>query len=249
MQKPLVSIVTPAYNDGEYLPTCLRSVREQEYPNVEHIVVDGDSDDDTVRILESEGMENDSLRYVSEPDGGMYDAIEKGFNMAEGDILAWLNADDRYFPWTCERVVRELDGDGVEWITGHAAYLNEKGSLEQVDGLRREYRREWLRKGWYYNRALGFVQQESTFWTRSLWERAGGFQDGIELAGDYWLWRQFAEIAELHTVPTVLAAWRSRPGQLSGDGDGYLSEVDRSSVAEALGRLQADRLYSVVAGL
>src|SRR5690349_9655830 len=101
---PLVSIVTPSLNRVDLIESTLRSVRSQSYPNVEHIVVDGGSTDGTLEVLRRyEGTYG--LRWMSEPDQGMYDAINKGLAMARGEILAYLNTDDLYLPWTIDTVV------------------------------------------------------------------------------------------------------------------------------------------------
>ena len=101
---PLVSIVTPSLNRADLIESTLRSVRSQSYPHVEHIVVDGGSTDGTLAVLRRyEGTYG--LRWISEPDHGMYSAINKGLAMARGQVLAYLNSDDLYFPWTVETVV------------------------------------------------------------------------------------------------------------------------------------------------
>ncbi len=95
--KPLVSIVTPSLNQGGFIEDCIRSVKNQSYKNIEHIIVDGGSTDATINILKKyEGTYN--MIWLSEPDNGMYDAINKGFKLSKGEIMAWINADDMYLP-------------------------------------------------------------------------------------------------------------------------------------------------------
>src|SRR5262245_6146077 len=105
--QPLVSIVTPSLNQAGTIAQTLRSIREQSYPNVEHIVVDGVSTDGTLEILREAEAES-TVRWSSGPDSGMYDAINKGFSQAHGEIFAYLNTDDSYFPWTVETAVHAL---------------------------------------------------------------------------------------------------------------------------------------------
>ena len=106
MSSPLVSVVTPSYDQAEFIRETIESVRTQTYDNVEHVVVDGESTDGTTEILD----EYDHLQYVSEPDDGQSDAINKGFEMADGDVVAWLNSDDVFFDTeVIERVVDYLD--------------------------------------------------------------------------------------------------------------------------------------------
>lgn len=216
MTSPLVSIVTPSLNSGAYIEDTLQSVRDQSYENVEHIVVDGDSEDQTQAFLRSY-EDKYNLTWVSEPDDGMYQAIERGFEMANGDIFAWLNADDMYLPWAVEVAVDHLTNDDIEWVTGHPAYWDEEDRLVETNLFRPYYRREWINGGWYRRSLLGFLQQESMFWTHELWDRHGGFPEDSGLAGDYYLWRQFAESADLQQVGTVLAGFRRHDDQLTAD--------------------------------
>ena len=103
-----VSIVTPTYNSEEYLEKCIQSIMGQSHTDYEHIIVDGGSKDRTIEIIKK--YENQyNMIWISEPDQGMYDAIAKGFRMATGDILCWLNSDDFYMPWTLKEVSTILD--------------------------------------------------------------------------------------------------------------------------------------------
>ena len=247
---PLVSIVTPAYEAERFIEGTLRSVMEQTYDRVEHVVMDGGSTDRTTEILASyEEQESYDLRWYSEPDEGMYDAIEKGFERASGDVLAWLNADDKYLPWAVRIAVDALSEPGVEWVTGHPAKWNEEGVLSTVRPLRPFYRREWIRRGWYHGRGLGFMQQESMFWTADLWERRGGFPEDVRLAGDYYLWRQFAEETAPAQLGTVLGGYRRHPDQFTADLEAYYAEIpDAGPLLTALSTLRVGEVYSLVKG-
>src|SRR6266511_2126965 len=108
MDRPLVSIITPALNRVETLGTCLASVASQTYEPIEHIVVDGGSTDGTVEMLGGYRASH-RFQWISRPDDGMYDAINKGISLAHGDVLAYLNSDDLYLPWSVEVAVRALE--------------------------------------------------------------------------------------------------------------------------------------------
>lgn len=196
-----VSVVTPSYQQAAYLEATLDSVLGQGYPELEYVVVDGGSTDGSREAIERRAGE--LAWWASEPDDGHYDAVVKGFARTDGEIMAWLNSSDLYFPWTL-KVVGEVFTDlpEVEWIVGLAAHLGEDGALRRVSTGRRNR----------YDLLCGdrrSLQQESVFWRRSLWERAGArLATDYRYAADYELWLRFFDQAELHQVETVLAGFR-----------------------------------------
>ena len=121
-----ISVVTVCYNMASYIEQTMLSVLSQNYPNLEYIVIDGGSSDGTQTIIEK--YKDKLAYYVSEPDKGMYDAINKGFKHSSGDVIAWINADDIYMPWTL-RVVDQIftNYSDVDWIGGRYAFLTEEG--------------------------------------------------------------------------------------------------------------------------
>jgi glycosyltransferase involved in cell wall biosynthesis len=245
-ETPLVSIITPTWNSEKYLEETLRSVRDQTYNNIEHIVVDSESTDGTHDILHRFEDQYD-LSWSSGPDENMYDAIEKGFYQANGQVFAWLNSDDKYLPWAVKTAVEWLSRTGIQWVTGMHGFWDEAGRLKRVAPIQPHYRQKWLQRGWYHGKALGWVQQESTFWTASLWEKAGGFPSDIQMAGDYYLWKQFADHAELITIPTLVAGIRKHPEQISADRDAYFAEIDgpHPVFAKVLSKSRLHFIYSL----
>ena len=115
---PKISIITPTYNSVAFLEATIKSVIEQNYPNLEYIIIDGGSNDGTVEIIERYA---EHLAYwISEPDKGMYDALQKGFDKSTGDILGWLNSDDLHFEWTLELIARLFTRfEQVDWLTSN----------------------------------------------------------------------------------------------------------------------------------
>ena len=125
-QHPKVSIVTPSYNQGQFIEGNIQSVLNQKYPNIEHIIIDGSSTDGTIDILKK----YDHLKWISEPDNGQEDAINKGFNSATGEIIAWLNSDDYYcqgvFSQIANYFVNNID---IMWIYGNSYFVDKSGNV------------------------------------------------------------------------------------------------------------------------
>ena len=237
-EKPFFSIITPVYNCEAYIEECILSLKAQTYDNFEHIIIDGGSTDATMDIVRKyEGTY--PMRYVSEKDKGMYDAINKGFAMAKGNIFSWLNADDRYVPQTLEIVSAVFEEKDVQWLTGIPTVCMEMSSKDKTAKKELQYimtdrpfvyARSYLKAGYYEGRLLGFIQQESTFWSRELWERTGGIPATYQYAGDHFLWKSFAKYAPLYTVNAVLANFRIHTGQKTTDMDKYYGEIGRKTI-------------------
>lgn len=224
----MISIVTPTYNSEEYLEDCIKSIIAQTYTNYEHIIVDGGSTDNTIKIIKR--YENQyPVRWISEKDNGMYDAIAKGFKMAKGDIFCWLNSDDMYMPWTLETVNRVMNRkvceEKVQWCVGRDSRFTHDGINYIVSNRVRVFPRQLIAKGWMNGIMLGCLQQESSFWTRELYEAVGGLDTSYRYAGDYHLWRKFATKTNLYSLNSVLAGFRIHDGQKSSDVDSYLHET------------------------
>jgi glycosyltransferase involved in cell wall biosynthesis len=227
----LVSIVTPTLDAVPWLERMLESVAAQRVARIEHVVIDGGSTDGTLDLLD---RHRDRLAHVeSGADRGMYDALDRGFRRTTGEILCWLNADDEWLPGTLRTVTRLFrEFPDVEWITtGCPAAIDADGGITwcgRIAGFSpRGFRRgdNLPGRGWA---ADGFLQQESTFWRRSLWERAGGRMDtSLRLAGDFELWSRFMHHATPWCVEAPLGLFRYRPGQLSAERrEAYLAEAE-----------------------
>lgn len=217
---PRISVVTPNYNQAPFLERTLTSVLDQDYPDLDYIVMDGGSDDGSVPVVER--YEDHLSHWESVPDKGQYDAVTRGFAHATGEVMGWINSDDIYLPWTL-RTVGEIfrDCPEVDWIT--SLTQPQIGETEawtgvfMLPGVSRESFLDGRHLGHGY-RNVGYIQQESTFWRRSLWEKAGGeVGRNCGTAGDFELWCAFFEQSEIMCVTQPLAAFRSRPGQRSQD--------------------------------
>ncbi len=227
-----ISIVTPSFNHAPFLEETIDSVLYQPDPNLEYVVVDGGSTDGSVDIIRRHAAR---LAYwVSEPDKGQYDAINKGFSRTTGDIMAWINSDDKYTPWAFS-IVREIFSKFpmVEWLTtvqplswnawGQATSINFSGGFNRTSFLKGGN----LPTDGSYGRR--FIQQESTFWRRSLWERAGGRVDtSVQLAADFELWARFYRHADLYGVLSPLGGFRAHGNQKSVlQAHQYMEEAER----------------------
>ncbi len=227
---PKISIVSPSYNQGVFLEQTMLSILDQGYPDLEYIVIDGGSSDHSLEIIKK--YENRLAYWVSEQDNGQYHAINKGFGHATGEIMAWLNSDDMYLPWTLQCVGEIFSRyPEVKWLTScFPMSSNQQGVPVYCRAVAGGFSREGFLQGenfaggdWYNK---GYIQQESTFWRRELWEKAGGrVNEKFGLAADFELWTRFFEYADLVGVEVPLALFRNQPAQRSSvNAQEYIAE-------------------------
>lgn len=233
MNYPKISIVTPNFNGGEFLEETMLSVLSQNYPNLEYIIIDGGSTDNSLSIIKK--YENQLAYWVSEPDNGLYSAIQKGFDKSSGTIMAWINSDDLYHKNAFFAVAEIFSNlEEVNWLQGIPSVFDEKSRVVNVAPLRR-----WSKLDYYLGN-FRWIQQESVFWRRNLWEKSGGkIATEMKYAGDLELWLRFFRHEKLYVTAALLGGFRQRSkGQLSLDFlDQYIEEANAKIKEEVENRL------------
>lgn len=213
---PKISIITPSYNQGNYIEETIRSVLLQSYPNLEYIVVDGGSTDDTVKILKRYQAEISTC--ISEPDNGQSHALNKGFRLASGEILAWLNSDDQYFPDTLREVAMAFDSQSTDIVVGGCqtiknysripvtSYHSPILPMNQVTILPYEkildFQGSWMKGNFFF--------QPEVFWTKQIWDKVGNRVDeNLHFAMEYEFFLRLAKAkARVLHIPKNLAVFR-----------------------------------------
>jgi len=235
------SVITVCLNAERFIDNAIISVISQAGNfEIEYLIIDGGSHDQTLEIIERiiEPVLKDksqwrcqdiNFRLISEPDLGMYDALVKGFKMATGDIISYINADDFYLPGAFQKVLNTFNRhhEKVKWLTGIINIGNVKGSIHK-SLLPFSYSSDYIQKGIYNGISLPFIQQESTFWLKELlldidFNKLKSFK----FAGDYYLWHEFSFQARLYILPESLAVFRINENQKSSDKYLYLGELER----------------------
>ncbi|MDQ4071831.1 MAG: glycosyltransferase [Actinomycetota bacterium] len=214
MGLPSISIVTPVFNAAATIEEALESVRSQGYPALEHVVVDGGSADGTAQILER----SPGIRFVSEPDGGRVDAVNKGVAMSDGEVIGFLNADDRYEPGALHAVGQALaDQPERMWATGYCRIIDGDGA--EIRRAVTAYKNLLLR---HYSFPLyltqNFISDPATFVRRRALEEAGPLDESYRISHDYDLWLRIGRRHDPVVLPRYLSNFRMVEGTLSMAG-------------------------------
>ena len=212
----LVTIVTPCLNAERFLDETIRSVLEQDYPNIEYIVMDGGSTDGTLDILRKYEQK---LRWESAPDGGTADAVNRGFALGKGEILAFLNADDRYHPSAVSTAVRHLrEHPEAAGVYGDASWIDQDGARIAPYPVR-DFDRELLEREC-------FICQPASFFRRQPFESIGGLDPDLRLTFDYEFWLRLTRTYPLRRIDAQLADSRMHHANKTlGQRDGLFRET------------------------
>ncbi len=212
--QPKLSVVTAVLNRADSIERTIASVREQEYPGIEHVVVDGGSTDGTVQILERSA----GITWISEPDEGLADAMNKGIAMATGEWIGWLNSDDYYLPGALRAVADAVTADpDARWITGRCRI---------IDGDDREIRtaitayKNWLLRHYSFPLYLtqNFISCPSTFVRKDAYAAAGPLDPRYRISMDYDVFLRIARRWDPVVIDQELAVFRMIEGTLSMEG-------------------------------
>jgi glycosyltransferase involved in cell wall biosynthesis len=199
--EPLVSIVTPSYNQGKFIEETIQSVLEQEYKNIEYIVIDGGSTDNTVDILKKYGSK---IQWISERDRGQSDAVNKGIKLAKGEIIGWLNSDDTYLPGALTKVVNFFKKyNQIDMVYGEGYHINELGEIIE----------RYPTKPFDYNELAEncFICQPTAFFKAEAFNKAGLLNEELHYCMDYELWMRMAGNCQIAYLPEYLATSRLYP--------------------------------------
>jgi len=228
---PVISLVTPSYNQVDLLEECIDSVLSQKYPKLEYIVMDGGSTDGSVEVIKK--YEKYITFWQSKPDQGQYWAIHEGFKKTTGEIMCWLNSDDKYHQDAFQQIADIFNAHfSVEWITGRPTVWDDAGKLTRIFNNLPMWSRQDYLEGKYKKCC---IQQESTFWRRSLWGKAGAYiRTDMKYAGDFELWIRFFRYAQLYTVDALLGGFRYHHGQKTDCLDKYFAEAEKVVLEEKI---------------
>jgi glycosyltransferase involved in cell wall biosynthesis len=232
-----ISIITPSFNQAAFIEETIRTVLDQATAGLEYIVTDGGSTDETTAILARyEGR----LRWFSERDKGLADAVNKGVGMANGELIGWLNSDDLYLPGTLQAVADYFqEHPECRWLFGKCKIINSSG-MERWKWITR-YKNLGLKSfSWHKLLRENFISQPAVFFRKDLFEEVGGLDLSLKYAMDYDLWLRFARIARPGYIDRELSAFRrhGRSKSETGFRDQFFEQYE---VAKRYGPSLSDR--------
>lgn len=202
---PKISVITPTLNQGMYIRTTIESVLSQNYPNFEYIIIDGQSKDETINILKSYG---NRINWISEPDNGQADAINKGIELTDGEIITFLNSDDYYLPDTLKIIGNAFRNPSILWVTGDYRIVDASDhSIQKFVIFYKRFLRSLPIKNILF--LVNYIAQPSTFWRRDILSQIGGYFDiTLRYTFDYDLWLRLLNINQPYQIRKALSVFR-----------------------------------------
>jgi len=207
---PKISLVTPSFNQAEFIEETIRSVIMQGYPNLEYIIIDGGSTDGSIEIIKK--YEEHLAYWVSEPDQGQAHAINKGFRISTGDIIGWINSDDFYHPQTFNKVARFFIENKEEFIYGMTHYIDENSNVIGTFNskpLPNNYRKYTYWRAWN-------VPQPSVFFRKVIFDKYGYLDENLNYSLDYEFFLRISQSTHLYYYPELLSYFRKHIKSKSG---------------------------------
>ncbi|MEX2410677.1 MAG: glycosyltransferase family 2 protein [Candidatus Paceibacterota bacterium] len=231
-----VTIITPSFNQGHFIEETLLSIKNQDYPKIEHIVIDGGSTDNTVDVLKKYEKKY-NLRWLSEPDEGQSDAINKGVKMADGDIIGWLNSDDVYlFIDSISNIVKTFKEDeSADIIFGNLAFINKKNEILRIYNYQKFNYSKLIK----YRYNLG---QPSVFFRKKILKE-NQINEALDYAMDYDLWLRLGKKYNFKHLNKAIAGFRVYSEAKSGSANDEKFRKERSKILEKINSTEENRIY------
>lgn len=209
-----ISIITPSYNQADFLPITIESVISQKGNfEIEYLIMDGGSSDESIKIIKKyartlKGDKRISLYWESHKDNGQADAINRGIKLSHGDIIAYCNSDDEYRPETLAKVVEAFAQHPKKiWLTGYCTIINTRGV--EIQKPVKQYKNLWLRHYSYKNLCItNFIAQPATFWRRSIHNKIGYFDEKLHYVLDYDFWLRAGRLSDPIVIKDNLSSFR-----------------------------------------
>ena len=221
---PKITIVTPSFNQAEFLERTILSVINQHYSNLEYILIDGGSTDNSPQIIKK--YQKYFKYFQIKKDKGQYDAIQQGFDRSTGQIMGWLNSDDILLPGSLNLISQLFaQNKKLNWLTSQSVIINQDDQIIRTS-IHFGKSRLFTRLGFYHGKLLGFIPQEGTFWTKKLWLKSDAVIPPRQQTLDFELWRRFAQYSPLVNLEAPLAAFRHQPNQKTATQDYYYQEIN-----------------------
>lgn len=250
-----ISIVTSVKNGAPFFQDAIDCVIGQKYESWDYLIIDAGSDDDSFERAQEAAAKDARVRVERRDGEPLYESLLYGLSKAKSDYCAWLNADDLYTPWAFSALAEFAAKTKAQWITGLPACWDENGALRYVRA-RSWHPQALIRAGAFNLKGLGFLQQESMFFSRTLFEKLNEQERQTfaaqQLAGDFYLWKCFARHAPLVSAPTILGGFRQHGRNLSASNmDAYMQEAKALGAwtPPALIGSATRRVYEVVAAM
>lgn len=203
---PKISVITPSYNQKKFIAKTIDSVLDQNYPDLEYIIMDGGSRDGTVEVLKKYGKR---IKWISKKDRGQSDAINKGFKTAQGDVLCFINSDDYFLPDAFIRVAEYFQKHrGMRWVTGKCLTVDESNNeVRKLITIYKNFFVKYLRYGKLLH-IVNFISQPSTFWKREILDEVGFFDEKLNYSMDYDYWLRIIQKYKLGFIDANLSCYR-----------------------------------------